>query len=66
MEKLYRYYTPMRPPMLGAIPKQGLQDVHVCDRRELVAGCQRPVWGWADYDRKLTAQELFDYEMVAG
>lgn len=59
-----RYYCPMRPPAPGAVPTRGLREIHYCDRREMVPGCNRPVWGWVDYDRQLTPAEISDCELI--
>ena len=62
----HRYYTVGRPPMPGAIPGDGLVDTKSFMDRHLVPeiGCR--AWGYAEYDRCLTAQEVADYEMVEG
>lgn len=59
--KLYRYYCRMRPPMPGAIPRNGLDYVDAFDTRQSVNGIE--AWGFADYTRELTQKEIDDYEL---
>lgn len=60
----FRYYLPYRPPMPGAIPKDGIVQMFSADHRKKMDGCDRPVWGWVEYDRKLTRKEIDDYELI--
>lgn len=62
----YRYYSKLRPVGIGTYPKTGVQSLHNYDDRQYVkdAGCK--VWGYIDYDRELTQQEVFAYDLVAG
>lgn len=62
----YRYYMPYRPPMPGAMPKDGIVRMFAQESRAKMEGCNRPVWGWVEYDRKLTAKEISDYELIEG
>lgn len=57
---VWRYYCRFRPPMLGAIPRQGLVRVACYDTRQNICG---GAWGFAEYDRPLTAQEIDQYEL---
>ena len=59
--KVYRYYCRFRPPMPGAIPRQGL--VRVGDHYDVMCLGSTEYWGYAEYDRPLTAQEINDYEL---
>ena len=56
-----RYGLTMRPPMPGALPKKGLLETKAI---EGYAPDGRHCWGWADYDRKLTDEEVRDYELT--
>ena len=58
-----RYYLRARPPMPGTIPA-GAYDVEAYDYRTFQADAGRDVWGWAEYKRELTAQEINDYELI--
>lgn len=60
---VYRYYTKFRPPMPGGIPREGLLGTASYDWPQSFSG--QGVWGWAEYDRELTAKEIDDYELVA-
>lgn len=61
----YKYFCPMRPPQLGAVPKDGLQYVEPFGVRKYVYAVKRLAWGYAVYDRPLTAEEVADYELIA-
>lgn len=61
----YRYYTTQRPPMMGCIPK-GASEIAFFDDRIFVADIGREAWGYAEYERKLSAEEIADYELVEG
>ena len=59
-EKKYAYLCLMRPPTLGAVPKNGLDSV------DFVYG-ESPsghhYWGHAIYNRKLSEKEMDHYDM---
>ena len=57
----YRYYCLYRPPMPGAIPRKGLVDIHEYDTKQNLGTF--PAWGYADYDRKLSDDEVRNYEL---
>ena len=61
--KVYRYYCQYRPPMPGAIPRDGLVNIASFDYKQSYngVGC----WGWAEYNRPLTENEIGDYELAA-
>lgn len=59
--KVYRYYTRFRPPLMGAIPTKGLTNIVCYDYRERVESVD--AWGYAEYMRPLTEQEIYDYEL---
>lgn len=59
----YKYYSYLRPIMPGAVPRDGLQEVHNFDDKILVKG-QRGVWGYAVYNRELTETEKCEYELL--
>ena len=61
--KVYRYYCRFRPPMPGAIPRQGLVRVVDFDWPQSFNGVS--AWGYAEYDRPLTEQEIDQYELAA-
>ena len=62
--KVYRYYCRFRPPMPGSIPRQGLIRAYEYDYPQSFNGVS--AWGFAEYDRPLTAQEIKDYELADG
>lgn len=61
--KVYRYYTIFRPPGPGAVPSKGLVRVAGFDDRVHVPSQRLRVWGWAEYNRKLTEREISQYEL---
>ena len=61
----YKYFCPMRPPTLGAVPKEGLQYVESFKAQKYVRCIGRLAWGYAVYNRLLTADEVADYELIA-
>lgn len=64
MSGVYVYYTPQRPPAPGTIPKRGLLNAHTFADRSYVEQIGRRVWGMAFYNRKLTREEIEDYELI--
>lgn len=59
--KVWRYYTEYRPPMPGAIPREGLVRAYSYDYKQSFNG--RGAWGFAEYSRELTEKEISDYEL---
>ena len=57
---VYRYALLMRPPCLGACPMNGMIR---CSCEGGTAPSGHHYWGWCEYSRELTAQEINDYEM---
>ena len=62
MKTVYRYYTPFRPPLPGAVPRQELDRVWCYDSRQNV-GNGVCAYGFAEYFRPLTEKEISDYEL---
>ena len=58
--KRVRYATLMRPPQPGAIPRQGI--LEVCARTG-IAPSGHHAWGWVEYDRELTEEEVKHYDL---
>lgn len=59
---VYRYYCQYRPPMPGAIPREGLVNVAEYDYPQSFNGIR--AWGYVEYDRKLTDKEVYSYELA--
>lgn len=55
-----RYALLMRPPMPGAVPRNGLIE---CQEIRGVTPSGRAAWGWAEYNRLLSDQEIASYEL---
>lgn len=60
----YGYLCLMRPPMPGAIPRDGLVE---CDAEEGVSAASgHHYWGRAIYSRRLTDEEVKHYDLEQG
>lgn len=62
---VYRYYCKYRPPMPGTIPRQGLVRIGEYDTPQNVSTAIGSAWGFAEYDRPLTNEEVYQYELAA-
>jgi len=62
-KQVYRYYCRMRPPAPGAIPAEGIVHIGCYDRRVIVHDL--PAWGYVEYDRPLSEDEIEDYELFS-
>ena len=62
---MFRYYSRMRPLGPGTFPWTGVRNVFNFDDRTYVeeVGCE--VWGYVEYDRELTKEEIDAYELVS-
>lgn len=60
MKIYYRYASLMRPAGLGAVPRDGLIAVEDC-YGEAPSGHR--MYSFADYDRRLTDEEITHYEL---
>lgn len=62
------YYMTQRPPMLGAMPKEGLVSWAYLDTDgEKKVFCEKigcEAYAKLNYSRKLTEQEVSDYELI--
>lgn len=63
--KVYRYYCLYRPPMPGTIPR-GMVHIEDFGERRKVQQINREVWGYVEYEHRLSKQEVDDYELVEG
>ncbi len=63
-----KYYSIMRPVSLGTAPKSGMMDFINYDDRMEIQTNNGVVRAWAEiyYNRELTEQEMYDYEMARG
>ena len=59
-EEKHRYALLMRPPGPGALPKRGLARTK---GGHFTAPSGHRAWGWAEYERPLTDEEITDYEL---
>ena len=60
----FKYYSTQRPVSIGTYPKGGVLEITNFDFREYVEEIGRKAWGFLTYDRKLSEQEMNDYELV--
>ena len=61
------YYMTQRPPMIGAMPKEGLVSWMAFDddfKKEFVKEIGCGAYAKLTYDRVLTEQEISDYELT--
>lgn len=62
-EKIYKYYTIIRPPDIGAVPPDFI-DIKSYDILKQVLKDGTMAWGEVTYNRKLTDKEVRDYELL--
>lgn len=63
--KLYRYYATQLPVMPGSIPSGENRPINVMnyDKREPVCGGTMQAWGYVEYAKPLTEQQMKSYEL---
>ena len=66
MNKRYTYYLLRRPPSPGTHPIDGLADLVDFGERKYVDEIGRYAWGRLAYLRKLSDQEVDNWEMAPG
>lgn len=59
----YRYYSTQRPIAPGTTLKEGCVGVVNFDEKIYVPKIKREAWGFVDYDRPLTKEEIKEYEL---
>ena len=67
MRTVYSYYMTQRPPQIGAMPKNGLQDILFLDEDEnavYVPEIGHHAYAILRYQRELTDKEISDYELT--
>jgi len=63
MAKIYRYYCLYRPPGLNAVPRNFIGAIGF-EQRRYCPEVDRQAWGYVEYDRPLTPQEIVNYELA--
>lgn len=58
-----RYYSTSRPIYLGTVPKN-FTSYENFDTRKYVDSIGREAWGWVEYDKELTKEDMETYELV--
>ena len=61
---MYRYYMTQRPAMPGAMPKKGLDMIEDRDPDDIIPNLGKGAYAVITYTRKLTEQEISDYELT--
>lgn len=61
-----RYYSKLRPVGPGTYPKSGATDIHNYNDKIYVKDAGQQVWGYIEYNRELTPEELRSYELIPG
>lgn len=65
--KVYRYYSPMRPVIPGGFPKsRKVERIKNFDEKRFVEEIGREAWGFIEYAEPLTEQEAAAYELISG
>ena len=64
--KRYVYYLLYRPPAPGTHPIDGLVDLKDFGERMYVREIDREAWGKLIYTRKLSDQEVYNWELAPG
>lgn len=61
---IMKYYSTQRPLMPGCCPRAGVQEVVNFDDKKFCEeiGCE--AWGFVEYNRELTQDEVDDYELT--
>lgn len=59
MNKTYTYYCRLRPPGPGCQPRKGLVEINY----NSTTVNNREYWGSITYNRQLTEQEIFNYDL---
>ena len=62
--RIRRYYSPMRPIGIGTCPKEGYWMGENFNERTYCSDIGREAWGYVEYCRPLTEQEISDYELI--
>lgn len=63
-QKTYKYYSIYRPVSIGTYPKQGLVSFENYDNQKQIDGIERTAWAELTYNRKLTENEIKEYEFM--
>ena len=62
--RMYSYYMTQRPAMPGAMPREGLYSIEDLDPKEIIPEINDGAYALIIYTRKLTDQEVYDYELT--
>ena len=61
---LHTYYCRERPPAPGSIPREGLYEVNVYPHPTYDSMDGHMIYGYVNYTRKLTKEEIEQYELL--
>jgi hypothetical protein len=63
----YKYYSTQRPVSVGTYPTATGRPAEIFnfDTRTAVEGGAFLAWGWLEYERPLTKNQIDDYELLA-
>lgn len=62
---IWTYFSTMRPVSIGTYPKKGMVRFENFEKRTYVPDIEREAWGYLEYDRELTREEMENYDLVA-
>lgn len=64
---MFRYYSTMRPVMLGGFPKKEMvEKIENFDTKAFCEEIGRDAWGYIEYREQFTKEEADAYELTLG
>lgn len=62
---VFRYYSPLRPVAPGTFPNCGtIKRIENFDEKTMIPSIRRRVWGYIEYEKPLTAEDIAAYELI--
>lgn len=59
-----KYYSVMRPVSIGTFPREGVEEIVNFDNRTYCPEINREAWGYIEYNRELSEEEVAEYELI--
>lgn len=59
-----KYYSVMRPVSIGTFPREGVEEIVNFDNRTYCHEINREAWGYIEYNRELSEEEVAEYELI--
>lgn len=54
----------MRPVSIGTFPREGVEEIVNFGNRTYCQEINREAWGYIEYDRELSEEEVAEYELI--